>query len=227
MTRTSRAFALLSVLCLLVLGACTPEITSLRPLTEVLPTATPAPGAQTSIAPNQTVTASPLGPSPARTTGPSPAPSPTRTTIAVIRASPPKAGAQAVDFSLPDLEGNQVALSDFRGRNVLLNFWASWCGPCRAEIPHLVKFREEFHDQGFEILAVNMRESPYRVSQFAEQNKLRFPVVLDRTGMVSAAYFVRAIPTNILLDDEGVIRTVHYGALTESVLRKYLDRLTQ
>lgn len=219
MTRMFRAIALLSGTCLLVLGACAADTTPTHHPSTVVAVATTPSGLQVPAEPSDT----PRPAAPVFT----PAPSPTGTPIKVIQDSPPRAGIKAVDFTLPDLGGNQVSLSDFRGRKVLLSFWASWCGPCRAEIPFMVRLREEFHDQGFEILAVNMRETPYRVTRFVEQYKLRFPVLLDRTGMVSAAYFVRAIPTSIFLDDEGIIRTVHYGAMSESTLRKYIARLMQ
>jgi thiol-disulfide isomerase/thioredoxin len=118
-------------------------------------------------------------------------------------------------------------LSDFRGKKVMINFWASWCGPCRYEAPYLVKVYEEVHDQGFEILAVNLRENPSTVSRFVEEFGFRFPVLLDRNGEVGAAYYVVAIPTSVFVDDQGIIRYVLWGALTEQRLRQYVDLLMQ
>ncbi|MFO7916860.1 MAG: TlpA disulfide reductase family protein, partial [Anaerolineae bacterium] len=120
---------------------------------------------------------------------------------------------------------NQVSLSDFRGQVVMLNFWASWCGPCRIEIPHMIELYQEKRDQNFEIVAVNLRENPNRVEDFAQELKMPFPVLLDQKGRVGAAYYVQGIPTSVFIDEEGVIRDVHVGTLTESALQRYVNDL--
>jgi peroxiredoxin len=113
---------------------------------------------------------------------------------------------EAYDFELPDLVGAPVALRDFRGKRVLLNFWATWCGPCRYEIPHMVELYDEIYDQGFEIVAVNLGEDTNRVAAFVRRFDMRFPVLLDRRLQVASAYHVRGIPTSIFLDEQGIIR---------------------
>jgi thiol-disulfide isomerase/thioredoxin len=138
---------------------------------------------------------------------------------------PPQAGMQAYDFRLVDLHGNQVWLSDYRGKKVMLNFWASWCGPCRVEIPHMVALYDELHDEPFEIVAVNLREDPDRVQAFVAQMDMRFPILFDPTGQVGSAYFVSGIPTSVFLDEHGVIQAVHRGTLTEALLRRYVSDL--
>lgn len=128
-------------------------------------------------------------------------------------------------FELTDLDGNTVSLRDFRGKRVMLNFWATWCGPCRVEIPHMVKLHDELHDQAFEIVAVNLGDNVAGVAAFARRFDMRFPVLLDRRLQVASDYYVRAIPTSIFLDEQGVIRAVHVGALTEPALRRYIREL--
>jgi len=107
----------------------------------------------------------------------------------------------------------------------MLNFWATWCAPCRAEIPHMVKLYEERRDEGFEIVAVNLREGPERVGPFVERLQMEFPVLLDSSGKVGKAYSVRGIPTSIFLDENGVIQAVHVGTLTDESLHKYVAAL--
>ncbi len=164
---------------------------------------------------------------------PSPTPVPTQeekptitpTKQASTNPQPPEAGNVAFDFTLRDLEGNQVSLSDFRGQVVMLNFWASWCGPCRIEIPHMIELYNEKHHQGFEIVAVNLREDGDRVEEFVQELGMPFPVLLDKGGRIGAAYYVRGIPTSIFIDEEGVIRHVHMGTLTKSALQHYVADL--
>lgn len=176
-------------------------------------------------------------PAPAPTTGlrdpmdisapspPSPKPTSTGLTIKSERPKPPRPGEKAPDFTLNDLDGKAVSLSDFRGKVVLISFWASWCGPCRVEIPHMIKVYDELHDQGFEILAVNLRENESTVAKFAKAAKMDFPILLDRDGTVSAAYYARGIPTSVFVDRKGIIGYAHTGALSEKRLRQYIDPL--
>jgi thiol-disulfide isomerase/thioredoxin len=169
---------------------------------------------------------------PAPTSAPPPASALPATTVPTaapveVRVVPPKAGAVAYDFKLQNLEGQQVSLSSLRGRKVMLNFWATWCGPCRYEIPFMVKLYEELKDQGFEIVAVNLREDAAKVSAFAQEFGMTFPILLDPSAIVGAAYFVRGIPTSVFIDEQGVITAVHTGALTDELLRQYVSALMQ
>jgi len=107
----------------------------------------------------------------------------------------------------------------------MLNFWATWCGPCRLEIPALATVYREYRDQGFELGAVNVCEKPERVSAFVESYEVPFTVLLDKSGAVRQAYFVRSLPVSVFLDEEGVIEAVHVGALIEGMLREYVERL--
>lgn len=119
----------------------------------------------------------------------------------------PKEGFLAPQFSLYDLSGNQVRLTDFRGKVILLNFWASWCSPCRREIPSLERLYQKRKDKGFEIVAVNSeRASASQIASFSEKFGMSFPILLNPKRDVGNKYWVRAIPTSFLLDKNGVIR---------------------
>jgi cytochrome c biogenesis protein CcmG/thiol:disulfide interchange protein DsbE len=119
----------------------------------------------------------------------------------------PKEGFLAPQFALYDLSGNLVRLGDFKGKVVLLNFWASWCAPCRREIPSLERLYQMRKDKGFKIVAVNSeRASTSQIASFADANRMSFPILLNPQGDVSSNYWVRAIPTSFLLDKKGVIK---------------------
>ena len=117
----------------------------------------------------------------------------------------PKEDLEAIEFSLKDLNGRETSLREFDGRVVFLNFWATWCGPCRAEIPSMEQLYGELRDQGFTILAVNSQEPPEQVSAFVEESGMSFPVLLDAEGRIGAVYGVRAIPTTYIIGPQGAI----------------------
>jgi thiol-disulfide isomerase/thioredoxin len=109
------------------------------------------------------------------------------------------------DFSLSLLEGETKNLSSYKGKVVFLNFWATWCGPCRIEMPSLEALYNKFSDKDLEILAVNCREDQATVSSFLKNEGFSFPVLLDLNGRVSTNYGVQAIPTTFLIDRDGMI----------------------
>jgi peroxiredoxin len=141
------------------------------------------------------------------------------------RPKPPQVGDQAVEFTLYDLAGHPVTLSDLRGKPVMLNFWASWCAPCNLEIPDIITVYQEYHERGLEIVAINIAEKPDRVSEFVARHGVPFIVVLDRSAEVRQAYYVRGLPTSIFIDEEGIIQAVHLGGLSEGLMRRYLHDL--
>jgi len=123
----------------------------------------------------------------------------------------PEEGKLAPDFFLPTLDGGQVRLSDLRGKAVLVNFWATWCGPCRKEMPQLVAAYRRYRQEGLEIVAVNLQEPTDRVKRFAEEFGVEFTVALDKTGEVVREYRLLGIPTSFFVDRQGVIRSVFRG----------------
>jgi len=111
----------------------------------------------------------------------------------------------APSFRLKDLNGKEVKLEDHRGKIVFLNFWATWCQPCRTEMPSMEKLYTEFKDRDFTILAVDIQERAKKVRAFKEKFKLNFPILLDPDGSVGSKYGVISIPTTYLIDREGYV----------------------
>jgi peroxiredoxin len=116
---------------------------------------------------------------------------------------------EAPDFTLKSRSGENIKLSDLRGQVVMINFWASWCGPCRQEMPHLEKLSEEYKDYGFALLGVNLDEKQPQAEKLLAQIPVSFPILFDPTSSVSKLYNVDAMPTTILLDRDGNLRHLH------------------
>lgn len=128
-------------------------------------------------------------------------------------------GRAAPGFRLANLGGQPVDLVEFRGNYVLLNFWARWCPPCRAEIPDLQRFYEEAQADGWVVVGVNQQDLPGDAAEFLEPFGVTYPQVLDRDGEVSVGYRVgRGLPVTFVLDPEGVIQRVVVGALSSEQL---------
>jgi peroxiredoxin len=114
--------------------------------------------------------------------------------------------APAPDFTLPDVDGNAVRLSDFRGKVVIVNFWATWCPPCRFEMPSLQRAWEKLKDDGGVVIAVHVGGKEDEVWQFMSSYDLSFPIVLDTDSSVIKAWPVKGLPTTLVVDPEGLIR---------------------
>jgi thiol-disulfide isomerase/thioredoxin len=115
----------------------------------------------------------------------------------------------APEISLPGLNGQTATLSSFKGRVVLIDFWASWCGPCRHNNPRLVKFYKKYHPQGLEIISISLDQDPGEWKKAVEKDKLRWTQLNDYTDWdhsAAAAYNVNAIPSTFLIDQQGLIR---------------------
>ena len=130
----------------------------------------------------------------------------------------------ATDFTLPGLNGKEFTLSQTRGKMTIINFWASWCGPCKMEAPHLQDFYEEYSGR-VEILAVNMTSKDKRedAAAFVEQYGFTFPVLLDESGEVSTMYGAFAIPTTIFLNDKGEIIHEYVGPMEKQFMIDLLE----
>ena len=122
-------------------------------------------------------------------------------------------GKRAPGFTLEDLNGNQVSLSDYQGQKIFLNFWASWCPPCRAEMPDMQKLHEEEYED-FVILAVNIGETKATAVSFMMQNNINFKVLLDSDKEIAREYLVRGIPTSYFIDENGVIFNKTSGTIS-------------
>ncbi len=132
--------------------------------------------------------------------------------------------APAPSFELESLSGELVRLEDFRGQHILLNFWATWCGPCRLEMP---AFQDRFKEHGgdLQIVAVNFDEPQHEVQNFVDELGLTFEILLDPGAEIQRLYQVRGYPTSYFVDAEGVIRVIHIGLMTEGQLDDYLTEL--
>jgi len=142
--------------------------------------------------------------------------------------TPPNTGQidLAPDFSLTDLDGNTVSLSDYRGqKNVYINFWASWCGPCKLEMPDIEEIHREYEDKDLVVLTVNVGESQNVVEKYINSNGFSFPVLLDPEMAVSKLYKVNSIPVSIFIDKEGKIINQRVGLLTKEQMLSYIEKL--
>ena len=120
-------------------------------------------------------------------------------------------GELAPDFQLPNMEGQIIPLSDFRGEPVLVNFWASWCGPCRAEMPYIQEVYEGWLEQGLVVLTINQGESLSTVENFMQSGNYSFPVLLDTQGQVANQYGILGTPTTFFIDGDGIIQATRIG----------------
>lgn len=137
-------------------------------------------------------------------------------------------GNAAPDFELSDLEGNPVKLSDFQGKVVMVNFWATWCPPCRIEMPHMQKFYEDYESKDVVILGVNLtptEQNEEAIKPFVEEQKLTFPIVLDPAGEAMLTYQVVAYPTTYLLDSKGVIQEKFRGAINYEIMEDAVSKI--
>ena len=139
-------------------------------------------------------------------------------------------GQPAPDFTLNTLDGNQVSLTDFRGPPVLINFWATWCSPCRLEMPGLVRAYETHQADGFVILAVNLtaQDRVTDVNAFVAEFKMTFPVLLDESGAVAdEIYRLRGLPTSIFVDRDGRVARMQIGVMTDQQIDAFVTELVQ
>lgn len=135
-------------------------------------------------------------------------------------------GEAAPDFQLQNLDGQLVSLSDLRGKPVLLNFWATWCGPCRGEMPHLEQIYQEWSNKGLILLTINIGESSSQVGDFMREYNLSMPVLLDIRQVVAEQYNITAIPTTFFIDKDGIIQEKIVGAFpNKESIEQHLNKI--
>jgi cytochrome c biogenesis protein CcmG/thiol:disulfide interchange protein DsbE len=139
----------------------------------------------------------------------------------------PVEGYPAPNFTLPDLNGRKVVLKNIIARNkvTVINFWATWCPPCRAEIPELKRFYRKYSSRGMTVLAIDLQEKPGTVSAFARKNAMNFPVLTDTTGKIGNLYQVLSLPNTFILDQKGTIRAVIKGGTNLATLDQKVQPL--
>jgi len=144
------------------------------------------------------------------------------------RGAPLNVGDIAHDFGLPDLDGQQVALADFKGKPVIINFWATWCPPCRIEMPELQRAFEEYQEDDLVILAVNESERPDQVqSFFYDEMGYTYTPLLDEEAEVGEMYGAVGLPTTFFVNSAGEVTAIHRGVLTQSQIESYLEETIQ
>jgi len=144
--------------------------------------------------------------------------------------SAPQTGFSSPDFALTAISGEMYKLSDYKGRPILINLWATWCPPCRAEMTVIEKMYQEYKGQGFIVLAVNMtyQDDPSKVATFSQKNGLSFPILLDETGGIASLYQLRSLPTSYFIDRGGIIRDIVIGGpMSEALLRISIEQIIQ
>jgi peroxiredoxin len=128
-----------------------------------------------------------------------------------LAASAPPAAAPAPDFTLPARDGGSVQLSSLKGQVVMINFWATWCGPCRQEMPLLEQIHAKYEPLGFTLLGVNVEPDSAAATAWLEGMPVTFPVLFDTKNAVAGAFGVMGMPSSVFVDREGRVRHVHRG----------------
>ena len=142
----------------------------------------------------------------------------------------PRAGFLAPDFTLQTLDGETVSLASLRGQAVLVNIWASWCAPCRAEMPAMQRVYEEYKDQGLVVLAVNstVQDTAASAKAFIAEFGLTFPILLDVDGAATGLYQVHALPSSFFIGRDGIIvEVVIGGPMSETLLRTRVEKILE
>ena len=133
-------------------------------------------------------------------------------------------GQPAPDFALKSSTGENLRLSEFRGDVVMINFWATWCGPCRQEMPLLDELYSRYQRVGFNLLGVNIDDDSRRAMRMIEELGVNFPILFDARKEVSELYEVEAMPVTVIVDREGTVRYIHHG-YKPGYEDKYLDQI--
>ncbi|MFN8481762.1 MAG: TlpA disulfide reductase family protein [Anaerolineae bacterium] len=128
-------------------------------------------------------------------------------------------------FDLPTTTGQRMALADTAGEVVLVNFWATWCPPCREEMPVIEAAQQKYGPKGFKVVSVNVQEAPDPVAAYIRETGVTFPILLDQEGSVARAYRVQTLPRNFFIARDGRVVRIHPGELTSETIDRYLQEL--
>lgn len=134
--------------------------------------------------------------------------------------NPQRPGMKMTDFSLPGMDGKLVKLSDYSGKQILINTWATWCPPCQKEIPQLNDLYGRYQDQNFVVLGIDAGESKDQVLDFLTGTEIKYPILLDSQEKLMDQLGIRDYPTSILVDGNGIIQYVHIGLLTKDTIER-------
>ncbi|MFZ7945102.1 MULTISPECIES: thiol-disulfide oxidoreductase ResA [Bacillaceae] len=134
-------------------------------------------------------------------------------------------GDAAPDFALVDMQGNKHRLSDYRGQGVFLNFWGTWCPPCKKEMPYINNQYHQYTDQGVQVVSVDIQDTELAVNQFAERLKLDFPIMIDKDKEVMNVYGVDLLPATFLIDKDGKVVEYYTGELTEYKVKEFMEKI--
>jgi peroxiredoxin len=137
-----------------------------------------------------------------------------------------RATGSAADFELRDLSGKSIKLSDYRGKVVLVNFWATWCGPCEFEIPVFVKMKRRYQKRGFEVIGISMDDGAVeQIEEFVRQHDINYPVVMPGEAKLDAFGKITSLPTSFLVNRHGRIHSRHQGLLSLNKIEKDVPKL--
>jgi peroxiredoxin len=148
------------------------------------------------------------------------------TAQAILESREVKAGRKPPDFTLKDASGKRQRLADYTGKVVLLNFWATWCGPCKTEIPWFVEFEKKFQPQGFTVLGVSMDEDGWKVvNPYLAEHKINYPIVLANEELNQLYGGIDALPTTLVIGRDGKVKFLHAGLVSREEYEKEIRQL--
>jgi peroxiredoxin len=149
-------------------------------------------------------------------------------TVRADSVKAPQERKTAPDFALKDINGKTVRLSDFRGKTVMIDFWATWCGPCRMEIPWFVDFERKYKDKGFAVIGVAMDDEGWKVVKpFVDEMKMNYRVVIGNDMTADLYGGIEALPTTVIVDRDGKIASVHVGLAGKKDFEDAIEKLLQ
>ena len=146
----------------------------------------------------------------------------TITVPGVEGAMAPRVGQPAADFQVAGPDGQPIHLSQFKGQPVWINFWATWCAPCRAEFPEMDAVYQKNQETGLVLLAISFSEQPADVAAYVERARPSFTIAVDPPGVVAGQYRVMGLPTHIFVDAEGIIRDIRVGPMNQELMQEKL-----